>query len=661
MSSEALRTVFAEFGFKIDDKGLDALLKKTEEGIKLQEQLSTVEKKALAEVKKKQAEEKKAAADAEKAAEKEAAANGTLADSLGNVHPALGKLAELAGVGGVQLTGLMVRSAGLAAGIAALVVGLHRFATGFAADVAQLREAADAARVTEHEFQALSHAGNAAGVSASAMASGLNTLGQGLRAIETRSGGPTGALWRLGVRARNANGTMRETNDVLYDLADRFERVQHPVRRARLAQELFGANWRQMLRTMDGGSAALRRQHADFERLGGGVLPEAVAAGRGFTVAQGRMKVAMDSLRSVLATSLLPAMTRTTNAVANITGWFSRMMRGTHLVEGGLTALRVAGVAVGARLLVAFAPILLPMAKMALVVGLLAFAFDEIKTTLEGGDSLLSRFIDSTYGAGTAARTVQTLRDAWKGVTQALSEAGQGLRAMRADWQEATASARSALRSVEEASRSAARSIYEANTAGFRAAWAELEPIARPAIDRIAELGRGVWDTLSTAVSAFFQGIGDRIARLARATGLTALAERVQRAAAPHVQDAQRAVTRGVTRVNDARAGIDNWSRASAVGRLGSFANDITSPMAMMSEWSGILRPGGAPTTATVSPAVAAAVASRGGSTSSSSTTNQFHITGVTDPNAVAQRVSSILEEQQRQRRDQNASGGRED
>jgi len=413
MSSEALRTVFAEFGFKIDDKGLDALLKKTEEGIKLQEQLSTVEKKALAEVKKKQAEEKKAAADAEKAAEKEAAANGTLADSLGRVHPALGKLAELAGVGGVQLTGLMVRSAGLAAGVAALVVGLHRFAVGFAADVAQLREAADAARVTEHEFQALSHAGNAAGVSASAMASGLNTLATGLRAIETRSGGPTGALWRLGVRARNANGTMRETNDVLYDLADRFERVQHPVRRARLAQELFGANWRQMLRTMDGGSAALRRQHADFERLGGGVLPEAVAAGRGFTVAQGRMKVAMDSLRSVLATAVLPIFEQITNKVADFTGWLSRMTRGSNVVNVALAALGVVGAAAALGLIAAWGPVVLPFLAVGAGIALLVLLVDDLISLFNGGNSAVGEFIDSMLGVGAASEIVADLRQMW--------------------------------------------------------------------------------------------------------------------------------------------------------------------------------------------------------------------------------------------------------
>lgn len=598
MSAEALRTVFAEFGFKVDDKDLDALLVKTEETIKAEKSLSEVQKRALGELKKRKAEEDAAAKAKQKAEEQAAAANGTLADSLAQVHPALGKLAELAGVGGVQLTGLMVRTAGLATGVAALVVGLHRFAVGFAADVTQLREAADAARVTEHEFQALSHAGNAAGVSASAMASGLNTLGQGLRAIETRSGGPTGALWRLGVRVRNANGTMRETNDVLYDLADRFERVQHPVRRARLAQELFGANWRQMLRTMEGGSAALRRQHADFERLGGGVLPEAVAAGRGFTVAQGRMKVAMDSLRSVLATAVLPIFERVTNKVADFTGWLSRMTRGSNVVNVALASLGVVGAAAALAVIAAWGPVLAPFLAVGAGIALLVLLVDDLVTMFRGGNSAIGEFIDTSFGLGTTAELVEELTEDWEFLKEVFQEVKEILEFIVGLHQRILGGV---VRNVGGTLRTGVNAVRH-----FLPAGAPETPALVPPPPEAGGLVDGPADR---------RRLDPRTRRAI---------ERGQRAAAraegPQLVDGSRL---------RASAAAPAWMQGGMVD--GSSLSAPTAPMR--------------------------AGTSRVTNTTTHHRAYQFHINGVTDPAAVARQVQRILTEQERQDRDQTTRG----
>lgn len=424
MAGEALRQVFAEFGFEVDDQGLDALIKKTDRQIKLEEKLSKTEKTVLADVKKAAAEEarlaekedaanKKAEEEAKKKAEEE---RKSFLDSI----PGLRTLNSLKGSLGAQ-------SLGLAAAIAAVVVSAHQFAAAFAADAMALRETADAARVTETQLQQVTFAASAVGVSAETATSGLNTLGEGLRAIEARTGGPTNALWRLGVRARNVDGTMRATNDVLLDLADRFERVRSPVQRARLAQELFGASGRRMLEVLAGGSAALRRQQEDFAALGGGVLPEAIEESRRFTVAQGRLGVAVDSVRSVFATFLLPIFTRAANAAADLTGWFSRMTRGTHIANAAFVGLGVAGVAAATSVLVAWGPVIAPIAAVALGAVALSLAFDDVQNLLEGQPSLIGDLIDRYTSFGTAARFVDRIRDAWNGVVDALARVNEAI------------------------------------------------------------------------------------------------------------------------------------------------------------------------------------------------------------------------------------------
>lgn len=411
MSADALRQVFAEFGFKVDDGPLGQMLAKTQRAIDLQKELTEAEKAVVAELKRSHEESAKASEKARADAEKEAEATRKRnTKEIDDNAKAAAAAAEL--VKGKLL--------GVVGAIAAVVVGAQRFVTAFAADVMALREASDAARVTEQQFQELTLASTAAGVSGSTMASGLNTLAEGLRAIEARTGGPTNALWRLGVRARNVDGTMRGTNDVLLDLADRFERVRSPVHRARLAQELFGASGRRMLQVLAGGSAALRRQREDFAALGGGVLPEAVEEGRRFTMAQARMRVALDSTRSVVATALLPIFTRATNEFANFTGWLSRMTRGTHILNGVFIGLGVVGAAAGGAVTAAWLPVIAPIAAVVLGATALALAFDDIQNLAEGNNSLIGYLIDQYAGFGTAARWVQQLRDAWNGVVDAL-------------------------------------------------------------------------------------------------------------------------------------------------------------------------------------------------------------------------------------------------
>ncbi len=424
MAGEALRQVFAEFGFKVDDAPLEKMLADTERVQKAEESLSKTEKAVLADFRKSAAEKKRLAekdADAKQKAEEEAKKKAdeerkSFLDSI----PGLRTLNSLKGSLGAQ-------SLGLAAAIAAVVVSAHQFAAAFAADAMALRETADAARVTETQLQQVTFAASAVGVSAETATSGLNTLGEGLRAIEARTGGPTSALYRLGVRARNVDGTMRATNDVLLDLADRFERVRSPVHRARLAQELFGASGRRMMQVLAGGSAALRRQQEDFAALGGGVLPEAIEESRRFAVAQGRLGVAADSVRSVFATFLLPVFTRAANAAADLTGWFSRMTRGTHIANAAFVGLGVAGVAAATAVLVAWGPVVAPIAAVALGAIALSLAFDDVQNLLEGNESLVGYLIDQYAGFGAAARFVERIRDAWNGVVDALARVNEAV------------------------------------------------------------------------------------------------------------------------------------------------------------------------------------------------------------------------------------------
>lgn len=471
MAADALRSVFADFGFSVDPSKLDELNDKVDDAAANAGGLAKAIDEASIVVDEAYAKEAKAAEEA--AAKTEAASKTMLGavqamaakrwgvqidtkevedgskrvdaafkqikataetalgqklfDRVSKLSPAFAGLAKKLHVGKGEMAAFGRIAIGVTLGVVAAIAGgtvaALAFARGFEADAAALREAADVGRVTTTQYQQLGLAGARAGVSASVTTGALNTLAAGLRAIESRSGGPTGALWRLGVRARDTAGRVRDTQDVMEDLADRFEKVQNPIHRARLAQQLFGAEGRRMLDVLRGGSAALRAARQDLADLGGGMLPEATEASRRFGLAQNRMGIALNSLRSVLAVAILPILTGFVNGLANLGGWVSRMVRGSNLLQVALGALGIAAAAAAVMIIAAWAPIVAPFLGIGLALAVLLLIVDDVVTAFQGGESAIAHWVDSLLGVGTAAQAIQDYKAAWEAVVSAVERA----------------------------------------------------------------------------------------------------------------------------------------------------------------------------------------------------------------------------------------------
>lgn len=370
------------------------------------------------------------AADAKASADAAAALAGDAVVDDKPIKAAKGSLEELvekakSGELGLEdLGGAMKKLGPIAATIKGVMMAFG-FADAFSQNSEALRETAREARITSQELQQFQHAGAQSGVGADRMAAGVAHLATNLRSAEMRmgGGGVGGTLRRLGVDLRDSSGRVRATGDVMDDLALAFERVPSPIHRARLATQLFGESGRRMLDVLHSGPGGLRALRDEMETLGGGVTPEATEAARQYTMAQERMGRASDSLRSVLAVGLLPALSWVINRAAELGGWWARLTRGTHLVEVGLIGLGVVGTAVAAELILAMAPVIAPFVATAAAVAAAALVFDDLWTFVQGGDSALGRFIDSMFGVGTSAQYAHEVREEWEAIVDAVSRA----------------------------------------------------------------------------------------------------------------------------------------------------------------------------------------------------------------------------------------------
>lgn len=144
------------------------------------------------------------------------------------------------------------------------------------------------------------------------------------------------------------------------------------------------------------------------------VQGDAERTAKSFENSSKAVQAAFKDMGTEIGLKLLPLMSKLNQGILWVTGAFSKLTAGTKIIEALLITLGATAVAVGLKLLIAFAPILLPLALIAAKIALVAIALEDFYTFLQGGDSVIGRFIDSVWGPGSATEAAEKLREAWQ-------------------------------------------------------------------------------------------------------------------------------------------------------------------------------------------------------------------------------------------------------
>ena len=101
------------------------------------------------------------------------------------------------------------------------------------------------------------NAGKLADVSQSDLETGLRTLAR--TQVEASEGVATyaDAYAKLGVTVRNQDGTLKDSDQLLSDIADRFQELPNGPEKAAVAMDIFGRSGQKMITMLNGGSEAL--------------------------------------------------------------------------------------------------------------------------------------------------------------------------------------------------------------------------------------------------------------------------------------------------------------------------------------------------------------------------------------------------------------------
>lgn len=115
------------------------------------------------------------------------------------------------------------------------------------------------------------------------------------------------AFKALNLEFKNADGSLRDTNKVLLDLADRFKDLPDGAEKAALAQKVFGKSGAEMIPLLNQGSESLREMIEEYQKYGG-VTTETARRSDAFNDQMEKLKLVGGSLTRGITAELLPAL-----------------------------------------------------------------------------------------------------------------------------------------------------------------------------------------------------------------------------------------------------------------------------------------------------------------------------------------------------------------
>ena len=152
---------------------------------------------------------------------------------------------------------------------------------------------------------------------------------------------------KLGIETRNADGTMRNVKDVIYDVADATKAMGNTTERAVILQDLFGKSAQALIPTLDGGSEGLRDMADMAERLGLVIDDKTADAADQFGDTIDLLHDSSKGMATQMAAQLLPTLNAITGAMLDSTGESDNLKIAGDALAIVLKTLYTAGVLVG--------------------------------------------------------------------------------------------------------------------------------------------------------------------------------------------------------------------------------------------------------------------------------------------------------------------------
>ncbi|WP_454258615.1 phage tail protein [Pseudoxanthomonas mexicana] len=146
------------------------------------------------------------------------------------------------------------------------------------------------------------------GVSGESFEKGLRKLSTTMLDAATGSQEAARNFAAVGVAFKNQDGTLRGTDQVLLDLAERFKAMPDGAEKTALAVQLFGKAGAELIPFLNQGRDGINELSAEMQALGVQMSGETAAQAGEFNDALDKLKLASTSIGNQIIASLLPAL-----------------------------------------------------------------------------------------------------------------------------------------------------------------------------------------------------------------------------------------------------------------------------------------------------------------------------------------------------------------
>ena len=216
--------------------------------------------------------------------------------------------------------GGMNRLIGLAKAAAVAFAGLKivQFLKGTVNEVATLGDRFDklAKRtgLAASKLQELEHAAELSGASLGDIETAIKRLQSSQVEAADGSAEYADEFKRMGLEVKNADGTFKDTTDLLVEMSDGLKGLDSDAERTAVAVKLLGRGGMTLIPMFKEGSDALREMMGEMEQLGGIIDDEMIQATADYIDNQRRMQVAMRGVKNAIAKELIPKINDLTDA-----------------------------------------------------------------------------------------------------------------------------------------------------------------------------------------------------------------------------------------------------------------------------------------------------------------------------------------------------------
>lgn len=207
-----------------------------------------------------------------------------------------------------------------------LVAAAGAAATAFAAmakhsiDVAdQTSKLSQTVGIATEDLSQLQYAAGLSGTATEDLTKGLVRLSKNMADAADGLATPREAFDKIGVSVKNADGSLRDSQEVLLDVADKFSTMADGAAKAAVAQDLFGKAGAKMIPFLDAGRAGIQAMKDEADAFGLTLGGEAAAQAEEFNDNLTRLKAASSGVVNQFVQEALPTLVALTERFLDAT------------------------------------------------------------------------------------------------------------------------------------------------------------------------------------------------------------------------------------------------------------------------------------------------------------------------------------------------------